>query len=191
MKHSSERCAPAVVALVAACSGMGKTTLIEALVPLLKGRGLTVAVLKHHGHSFDSDRNGKDTHRFAEAGAGSVMLASDEGFALFHRTEQPCPEEELVRLLGPHDVVLVEGFKRSAFRKIEIFRKVLGESPLFGTGQCTGLMAVASDTPVETQLPQLDLNAPEAVCQFILDHLPELCLRAPAPITGGICNEGN
>ena len=54
---------------IAAYSGTGKTTLIERLLPALRSRGLRVAVVKHDGHRFDIDREGKDSWRFTQAGA--------------------------------------------------------------------------------------------------------------------------
>ena len=53
----------------AAYSGVGKTTLIEKLVRRLKEKGLRVAVVKHDGHAFSMDREGKDTWRYTRAGA--------------------------------------------------------------------------------------------------------------------------
>ena len=52
----------------AAYSGTGKTTLIEKLVRELKNRGLRLAVIKHDGHKFEIDHEGKDSWRFAKAG---------------------------------------------------------------------------------------------------------------------------
>ena len=43
----------------AAYSGTGKTTLIEQLVRSLKAQGLRIAVIKHDGHDFEIDREGK------------------------------------------------------------------------------------------------------------------------------------
>ncbi len=42
-------------------SGCGKTTLMVALIPRLRARGLTVSTLKHAHHDVDLDRPGKDT----------------------------------------------------------------------------------------------------------------------------------
>jgi molybdopterin-guanine dinucleotide biosynthesis protein B len=40
-------------------SGCGKTTLIEALIPRLRGRGLTVSPLKHAHHDVNLDTPSK------------------------------------------------------------------------------------------------------------------------------------
>ena len=66
-------------------SGIGKTTLIEKLVRELKSRGLRVAVIKHHAHTTPIDAPGKDSWRFAEAGADAVVVSSPVEIARFER----------------------------------------------------------------------------------------------------------
>ena len=50
-------------------SSVGKTTLLEAIVPELQRRGLWVGVVKHSRHEVDVDRPGKDSARLNAAGA--------------------------------------------------------------------------------------------------------------------------
>ncbi len=50
-------------------SGSGKTTLIEKLIPLFVKRGLRVSLIKHAHHTFDVDKEGKDSYRHRHAGA--------------------------------------------------------------------------------------------------------------------------
>ena len=52
-----------------AWSGTGKTTYLERLIAALKARGLRVAAVKHDAHRLELDREGKDSWRFARAGA--------------------------------------------------------------------------------------------------------------------------
>ena len=52
---------------------------------------------------------------------------------------------------------------------MEVWRAVTGEPPLHPNDP--HIVAVASDAPVDTALPVLDLNAPEAVTAFIVTHL--------------------
>ncbi|MCD6008936.1 molybdopterin-guanine dinucleotide biosynthesis protein B [Halomonas sp. IOP_31] len=80
---------------IAAWSGVGKTTLLEALLPRLRQAGLRVAVIKHAHHRFDIDRPGKDSYRLRQAGATPMLVASRERFALMMETpcnETPCNE---------------------------------------------------------------------------------------------------
>lgn len=69
---------------VAGHSGMGKTTLLERLVPELRSRGLAVSLIKHSHKDIDIDRPGKDSYRLREAGCSEVLLLGDKRWALMH-----------------------------------------------------------------------------------------------------------
>jgi molybdopterin-guanine dinucleotide biosynthesis protein B len=149
-------------------SNSGKTTLIERLIPLLRAHGLAVSAVKNAHHGFDMDRPGKDSFRYREAGAGQVLIATGQRWALLTETPQrAAPLETLLARLDPCDLVLVEGFKsEGAIARIEVRRAGQSEPPIF-PGDAK-VVAVASDGPVATQLPVLDLNDPPAVARFIL-----------------------
>ena len=97
-------------------SGVGKTTLVERLIPLLKAGGQRVSVIKHAHKRFDIDQPGKDSYRHREAGASEVLLASAHRMALLRELgDDGLPElPALVAELAPCDWVLVEGFKHAA-----------------------------------------------------------------------------
>ncbi|MBR2328291.1 MAG: molybdopterin-guanine dinucleotide biosynthesis protein B, partial [Clostridia bacterium] len=59
-----------------AFSNSGKTTFLEKLIPALKSRGLRVAVIKHDGHDFQLDKEGKDSWRITQAGADVTAIVS-------------------------------------------------------------------------------------------------------------------
>src|SRR5437868_1926160 len=106
-------------------SGAGKTTLVEQLIPVLKLHGQRVSVVKHAHHKFDIDHPGKDTFRHREAGAFEVVVASDKRLALIREFERPTQlgvHDLIAELDAGVDWVLVEGFKHSDLRKIEIWR---------------------------------------------------------------------
>jgi molybdopterin-guanine dinucleotide biosynthesis adapter protein len=110
-------------------SGAGKTTLIVKLIPELNRRGLSVSTIKHAHHNFDLDQPGKDSYEHRAAGAEEVVVASANRVALM-RELRGAPEPSLAELLGllkPVDLVLVEGFKRDPLPKIEIFRVANGK----------------------------------------------------------------
>ena len=112
-------------------SGCGKTTLIVALLPRLRARGLTVSTLKHAHHDVDLDTPGKDTWRHRQAGAHEVILATGRRWALLHELrEEPEPVlAELLAHLQPVDLVLVEGWKTGAYPKLEIWRRLAEDKP--------------------------------------------------------------
>jgi molybdopterin-guanine dinucleotide biosynthesis protein MobB len=102
---------------VCGLSGSGKTTLLEQLVPLLKARGLAVAVVKHDAHGLDVDRPGKDSDRLFRAGADVLVHDPRQGLLRFHASNLSLPQV-IERLGGAYDVVLVEGHKGSPGPKL-------------------------------------------------------------------------
>lgn len=81
---------------IVAWSGSGKTTLFEQVVAHLAEQQIAVGIIKHHGHGRALDREGKDSWRYAEAGAARVAVASDQQWALFAHT--PCQPVSLIEL---------------------------------------------------------------------------------------------
>jgi molybdopterin-guanine dinucleotide biosynthesis protein B len=154
---------------IAGFSGAGKTTLIERLIPLFTGRGMTVSLIKHTHHDFDIDRPGKDSYRHRLAGATEVMLVADARWVLMHesRGRQSDLDEQLARL-SPCDLVLVEGYKQSPIPKLEVHRPANGK-PLI-CGEQPSVIAVACDRPgaIEAPVPVLDLADVEGIAAFIL-----------------------
>ena len=73
---------PPVVCFVGR-SNSGKTTLIERLILELTESGYRVATIKHAGHGFDLDTEGKDSWRHKRAGARQVVVLSKSSLAMF------------------------------------------------------------------------------------------------------------
>jgi molybdopterin-guanine dinucleotide biosynthesis protein MobB len=157
-------------------SGAGKTTLLEGLIPALKGKGLKVGVVKHDAHRFDIDHPGKDSHRLTAAGADTMVITSASMLAMVKRhTASPPIEDLLDRYFSDIDLVLVEGFRGSSLPKIEVHRKEFRRALICrGERNDPGLAAVASDEPLDLDVPVLDLNDPEAIAEFIVSLLPRI-----------------
>ena len=151
-------------------SGSGKTTLLEQVIPLLKAQGLRIAVIKHAHHKFDIDIPGKDSFRHREAGAGEVLVVSGFRWALMHElsAEVEPSLEDLCKRLSPCDLVLVEGYKFSNIPKIEIHRSDTGHPHLYQDD--ANFIALATDVRSDIKLPQLDINNPQQVADFILKY---------------------
>ena len=161
-----------VVAFIAARSGTGKTTLMEALVPRLKEKGYRVGTVKHSTHEAVVDREGSDSWRFTRAGADVTVLAANGQLAVFRAIEEPSLDDALLEASSGTDIVLVEGFKEMSVPKIEVYRS--GHS---GKLHCRGeeysdpyLVAVVSDIPLDLDVPVLDLNDPDEVCEFVIER---------------------
>ncbi len=65
---------------VSGVKNSGKTTLITKLLPVLTGRGLKVATIKHDGHDFQTDVPGTDTFAHFQAGAYGTVVFSDHKY---------------------------------------------------------------------------------------------------------------
>jgi molybdopterin-guanine dinucleotide biosynthesis protein B len=156
---------------LAGWSGSGKTTLITKLIPALRARGLRVSTLKHAHHGFDLDKPGKDSFVHRESGATEVIISSARRWAVLHelRDEPEWNMVDLVAKMSPVDLVLVEGFKRDAFPKLEIHRAANGKPLLYPDDP--HIVAVACDTPLPgVKIPLADLNDIEAIADLLLDQ---------------------
>lgn len=152
-------------------SGSGKTTFLEKAIAELVARGYRVGAVKHDSHGTEVDQPGKDTYRLRQAGACRVFLSSPQGFVLFAAEEMPL-EALAARYLDDVDIVLAEGFKRSALPKIEVARAERSRELLCAAEE---LLAVVSDFPVELPCPHF---TPEDAAG-VVDLLEARFLRRP------------
>jgi len=150
-------------------SGTGKTTLLEQVVAELKQRGWRLGVIKHDAHRFDIDHPGKDSYRLTAAGADTMLISSPAKLAVVKQHQASPPIEELIATyFGDVDIVLTEGFKKSGLPKIEVHRAERSSTLLCrGEDHDPSLVAVASDEPLQLDVPLLGLNDPAAVASFV------------------------
>jgi molybdopterin-guanine dinucleotide biosynthesis adapter protein len=161
---------------LAGWSGAGKTTLIVKLIPYLRERGLVVSTLKHAHHAFDVDQPGKDSYLHREAGAREVLVASSRRFALMHElrgAEEP-GLAELLRRMSPADLILVEGFKRDAHVKIEIFRTANAKPFLYPEDPTIAALATDATDGLPLHLPHAYLDDIAAIASLILALAPPI-----------------
>ena len=152
-------------------SGSGKTTLIEKLIPRFVQRGIRVSLIKHAHHTFDVDQPGKDSYRHRHAGASEILVTSSRRWVLMHELRgSPEPSfDEQVKHISPCDLLLVEGFKFAPIPKLEVWRKETGEALLHPKDP--HIVALATDTKVQTKLPVLDINDDEGICDYVVKYL--------------------
>jgi molybdopterin-guanine dinucleotide biosynthesis protein B len=167
---------------LAGWSGSGKTTLIKKLIPSLIARGSSVSTLKHAHHGFDLDQPGKDSFFHRAAGATEVIISSARRWAILHelREEPEWDLPALVAKMSPVDLVLVEGFKRDAFPKLEIHRAANGK-PLIHPDD-PHIVAIAADIALpQAKIPVIDLNNVEAIADLLLKNAaPVAAINAAA-----------
>jgi molybdopterin-guanine dinucleotide biosynthesis protein B len=165
---------------LAAWSGTGKTTLLSALIPLLKARGMHIAALKHTHHSVEFDQPGKDSHTLRQAGAEQVLVASASCSMLIRQPPTPAQEPNLQQLLTQLDhehldLILVEGFKHEAIPRIELHRSAVGKPLLYPQDPEIIAIALANDETITPTIPRLDLNNPAEVAHYIEHNCLHRC----------------
>ncbi|KKL96278.1 hypothetical protein LCGC14_1846040, partial [marine sediment metagenome] len=103
---------------VVGSSGSGKTTLLERVVASLSAGGLTVGTIKHAHHGFDAGTEGKDSDRFAAAGARPGIVLGPEGLLVQGAPAEPSLVDAVATFCRGCDLVLVEGCKESPHDKV-------------------------------------------------------------------------
>ena len=151
-------------------SNSGKTTLIERLIPELVKAGYKVATVKHAGHGFDLDTEGKDSWRHKRAGASTVMVLSKGSLAMFADVNDDIKVSELRdRFLDQSiDLIIAEGWKSEGFPKIVVARDQLGEVPV----SHDGLLAVLSSKKIDVNVPLIDPDDIPTLATLIIKQFP-------------------
>ena len=149
----------------------GKTTLIERLIPELVRAGYRVATVKHAGHGFDLDTEGKDSWRHKRAGASTVVVVSKGSLALFSDVPDQVKVEEIRdRFVDQQtDLIIAEGWKSEGYPKIVVIRGQVGEVPI----SPDGLLAVVSSEPIDLPVTCLHPDDIPAVAELVMRHFPK------------------
>ena len=146
---------------IAGWSGSGKTTLVESLIKIFKYEyKLNVCILKHAHKNFRIDKEGKDSYKFSEAGADQVIISSENQWATINKIkgEEKSLEFLLKQSLNA-DVTLVEGWKFSNIKKIEIYRQEINKGFLYI--EDSNIVAIALQNisiSLKKNIHKLDLN---------------------------------
>ena len=161
---------------LAGFSGSGKTTLAEKLIKLLSDENINIGSIKHAHHNFEVDKPGKDSWRHRKAGSNEVIISSSK--RIVHIKEKSQSEEseleEILKKISPKDLVIIEGFKKENFPKIEVFRDKNTKKLLLNRDQ--NIIALATDKKITDDLlknkniPILHLNNAKKIKDFILQN---------------------
>ena len=158
-----------------AWSGSGKTTLLCQLLKYFKQQGKRVGMIKHAHHDVEFDSKGKDSYKLRKAGASQMLLATAKRWALMVDLEETATEPNLQQMVNQLDqenldFILVEGFKHTAFHKIEVHRSTLDKPLIYPNDK--DIIAVITDNPSLIQDKKtLDLNNIQEVADFLLTML--------------------
>ncbi len=151
-------------------SNSGKTTLILKVArKLIHENDLNVAIVKNDPKDkAQFDVPGKDSYKFSDTGA-EVVVTSPTRTTLFSKRHKEL--DEIMKLFGDFDIMLVEGLKNLPLPRISIFREKIDEEYF------PYMNALAVDDSVnckEYNIPQnidiLDLNDSQQVVEWILNN---------------------
>lgn len=152
----------------AAFSGTGKTTLLEKLILELKRQGCRIAVIKHDAHRFEIDKEGKDSWRFAKAGADMTLISSAEKTAIIEQRERTF--EQNLSMIHDVDLILVEGYKQENIPKIGICRKATGKGLPHPMEQY--IAVVTDDETINSeQIPIFGLEDVQRIAEFVMSKV--------------------
>lgn len=153
-------------------SNSGKTTLIVKVASILIDRyNKKVSIIKNDPKDkarFDVE--GKDSFKFSQTGA-DVIVTSPTRTTLFSQHHQDLTS--MIALLGNFDFLLVEGLKTLPLPRIAIFRERI-DSDYFDVSEAIAIDHTIDRTVVPSHLPVLNLNAPEEIIEWIIEHAQEV-----------------
>jgi len=154
---------PAMISVVGT-SDVGKTTLIEKLIPELKRRGYRIGVVKHAHHGFHIDQKGKDSWRHKSAGADTVMVASPGRIAMVK--DNPYEGlDSLEKYFEDMDLVITEGYKKADKPKIEVLRKSISAFPVCQEND--HLFALVTDSDINAGVPKFEFDDIKSLADLI------------------------
>lgn len=155
------------IGFCASFSNSGKTTLLLKVLEECLRRGIKTAVLKHGRHLQSSDM--KDSNRFAAAGAAASLIVTPQGWIMEASPKEEMDIHRAAEMLAGctgADLILVEGYKKAAIRKIAVCRS---EISLELPGDECELIAVVSDRELDVAIPQFRFEDIGGLCDFILN----------------------
>ena len=151
----------------------GKTTLTVRLVEEFTRRGLRVATVKHAHHDFQIDDAETDSARHRRAGAAQVAVVSRDRWAVVTELAgRPEPDfADVIAMLAPADLIIVEGYKSQPIPKIEARRTAsFTRTPMAPADR--DVIAIAADHPTDSAgLPLFSLDDIGGMADLIMARL--------------------
>jgi molybdopterin-guanine dinucleotide biosynthesis protein B len=147
-------------------SDSGKTTTILRVAELL-GKQYRLAIVKHDpSDKAQFDTEGKDSWKFSQTGAEVVVCSPTRTTYL---SQQSRDIDNIIKMLGEFDILLVEGLKTLPLPRIAIFRNEIDISYF----ACSDAIAIDDTIDVTKyvippSLTVLDLNNTQSLIDWIL-----------------------
>jgi len=151
-------------------SNSGKTTLTSRVVEKLS-RDYDIGCVKHCSHSFDFDREGKDSWKYSKAGAQEVLLNAPGRWAGYFQHELDKFEKKFK--FTQVDFVLAEGAKEESGDKILLLDEKGLSLELLKNNEISDVKAiVGAEKPENTyDLPWFHRDDIDAVSAFVLENI--------------------
>jgi molybdopterin-guanine dinucleotide biosynthesis protein B len=166
-----------VIAIVG-LSDSGKTRVATALIRVLVDRGYRIAAVKHAAHGHQADREGADSDRLFQAGAGKVIVSSPGQMTAIEQTRGDTRLEDIVASLDPsYELVVAEGFKNSAVAKV----LVLG--PEMPSPSPDDVIAMVGDCGDVADVPRYTLQELDGLASQIQERI----MGGRPPLIQGDC----
>jgi len=160
---------PKVVTIVGR-SDSGKTTLVEKLIAAYRARGLVVSAVKSMQHDFSIDQPGKDSSRYKEAGADSLIITNGKTYALVSgNRDHADPLKLALRHFSGSDIIIIEGYKEGRTPKVEVVGDS-NEPPLYRSG-IENIRMIVSDRKQMSGMPVFRRNDVEGIMNGIERHI--------------------
>lgn len=170
---------PPVVCVVGR-DGAGKTRVIEGIAREMKARGHRVATVARSAEGPALECVTKDAERYAAAGSEMIVVGSPDAVTSVRRVDEEVSLDELIWTVGEeYDLVLAEGFRESGFPKIEVHRAALGGGLICRKDE---LLALASDTPFDIDVPQFGLEDAASLADLIETEVLPTILEEDASV---------
>jgi molybdopterin-guanine dinucleotide biosynthesis protein B len=113
-------------------SGSGKTSTIEYLISNLSGEGFRIGSIKHvHEQDFTIDTKGKDTWKYAQAGAKTIAVIAPTEVDIIRKKKDDKKtelEETIKKIEEGLDIIFLEGFHSLVAKRDDVFKIITAEN---------------------------------------------------------------
>ncbi len=143
--------------------------MIEKLIKEFNKRNLTVSTIKHSHHNFSLDKQGTDSFRHFSAGTKETIIASEQKWIKFSRqlSDSKTILPYLIAQIIPVDILIVEGFKASDHKKVEVVDSISKRKPLYETDRTICGLIINQYKIKNAVLPQFERDKVQEICDFI------------------------
>ena len=154
-----------VVVAVCGPEGCGKSWLIRCVLPRLTVAGVKTAVIKRESRPLDPSGPDRYSTPFRQAGASAVGVFDGELSMVVRRHR--ITEQHLIAQFQNAGLILMEGFDRSFWPKLELVRTGYSNRP---SCDLSTVLALVTDLPFpHCDVPRLPFDC-QAVADFLLRY---------------------